>query len=613
MRYFACLLVAFFTFFVIACSGGDIDPSVDLYEYPGDEEGRVIIDPDDFQFEFRFDHEPRNASTECRFEDEDWFDCDSPYFFDQDSEEYDLSEGYLRFQVRAYDEDSTSPSESLELLVLYDFDFQLDDAQQYQAGSTDTPFYFPDEYTASCGRSDCELFCYWEADGLDAQVDAPCSLDEPFMLTFPDEDLENAYLQIEACATNFGGDQDDEYCQGPKTYLFYPPPPAFVQLEAGSRHTCGLVGDGSIWCWGRNNAGQVGVGGATSQPVLEAEKVLYRNWVSLSAGGEHTCAINEAGALYCWGDNASNQLGFSPINAGQPEEVDAGPWSVVSAGNRHTCAIDDDGGLFCWGEAGRGRLGNPSAASDGAMYNVALPAGATSGWIDVSAGDEHTCAIAHRSGGGRATYCWGDASDGKLGNNSESGSYDTPQEVVGNLAVMNADELTTGTHHTCAIASSVDHETYCWGRGARGRLGNGTEDNRPVPRRISSGDDPAGGGGENHDNHISVAAGDSHSCAVHEEGSIFCWGENFLNQLGSGLEDNWLLTPVRAEVDPRLSFDQISVGEEHSCAINSSGTVYCWGDGNDGQLGIGADRDAEVPTRLSWPQGEFIPTPHAED
>lgn len=612
MRYMTIFFALAIAFVLLACSSGDPDPAVTLYQSPGDDAGdRVVIDPDDFALEFRFDFEPRNAETECRFQEGDWFPCVSPYTLTDTSEEHTVEEGYLNFEVRSQPpEEDPSPPQGVEILVLFDFDVTLDGADEYEPDSADTPFYFPDEYTASCTRNDCEIGCFWDADGMEELTEVECTLEEPFELEFPGEEFDDAYLLLEACATDFGGDQNDEHCQGPKTYLFYPAPPEFVALDSGRRHNCGLVEDGSLWCWGHNNAGQVGVGSTDLEiPVATQIHPSSLDWSMVTTGREHTCALNDSSELYCWGENASDQLGFDPVDHRQAEAVDSehGPWKTVSAGGSHTCAIDaEQGGLWCWGSNSSGQLGSDDAQSGPEMHDVALPGGTANRWCDVSAGEEHTCATALRSGDDcetneKAAFCWGNASGGRLGNGQTSGSFDTPQEVVGDLGTWNTVALTTGSEHSCAIATSGStRRAYCWGEGSRGRLGAANDDTWPTPERVDNGDD-----------YHQIAAGEEHSCAVHDDGTIYCWGENVWNQLGTGGERTNV--PEAVDVDG-IQFDHVATGEEHSCGIDTSGFLYCWGESDHGRLGVGDDGEgsyigAETPTEIAWPQGEFVPQP----
>ncbi len=618
---------------LMACTGSDIEVETDLYEYPGDGDasggevlsdtvGRVVIDPHSFGLQYRFDFQPRNAQTECRFQDEDWFDCESPFVLREDSDEHDLNEGYLNFEVRAVegegDDERISDADAVETLVLFDFDSTIDGIDEYDEADPD--YGFPDEYTASCTRSDddytpdgyvpddCQMNCQWTADDLAGPVDADCSFDGTFELEFPDDDLERAFLEVEACATDFGGDQDDEHCVDKNEYLFYPAPEAFVSIDAGARHTCGIVEDDSLWCWGNNNAGQLGIDSDDSA-VPFATRVEYRDWTQVSTGEEHSCGIRESGALFCWGRD-DERLGFDPINNTQPEAVSPGPWQTVSAGGAHTCAIDDEGGLLCWGDNNEGQLGTGDTTDSAQPTPVSTPAGgdATAEWIDVSAGDEHTCAIAIRStsaGGGQASYCWGNAGTGRLGNNDNSGQYTTPQEVRGDLNDFDTQVVSASIEHTCAVATSGNtRRSYCWGNGEEGRLGTGSEQDWYIPERVSNGND-----------YVDISAGDEHSCAIYDSGDtdpeLYCWGFNIFGQLGTGESGTQpVLEPVDIELPDGVPVDQIATGDVHTCAIDTDGVLYCWGrDAQDGRLGTPDDTDSDTPTPIAWPQGEFIPTP----
>ena len=611
MRISTSLLLLIFSFIVAGCFGSDPEPAIDLYQYPGiDADDRTVIDPDDFELEYRFDCTPPSCTTECALQNsDDWFDCVSPHRIDERSERLDIEEGYLRFEVRTnFEDEAPSTPARADTLILYDFDFELDGVGEYEPNSEDSPFSFPGEYTASCSREDCELSCYWDHLDFDEAQETDCSLDEPFELEFPDEDIDSALFLVEACATDFGGSQNDTHCMGPKTYLIFAPPPEFISIDAGAHHSCAIVEDQSLWCWGLNNAGQLGVDAPETEFAVAERVATDRDWQMVSAGDEHTCAIDDGGGLYCWGDNSRGQLGFSPENPRQPQQVDeghTGPWDTVSAGGSHTCAITADSGeLYCWGSNADGQLGVEDAPSDSEMQLVILPEDAEDRWIDVSAGDEHTCAIAERQGSGTALFCWGNQSRGRLGNNETSNQANTPQLVGDAFDSRDAQTVSAGIEHTCAIGSLTDsHRAYCWGNGNSGRLGTGDNRDWPIPEPVIQGDA-----------YTDIVTGEEHSCALHRDGPVYCWGENVRNHLGTGSTETSEPRPERILADEDLVFVDIAAGDEHSCALDEHGFVHCWGRFHDGRLGIGTDEDgayiaAEIPTRIAWPQGEFIPTP----
>src|SRR5690606_31582690 len=179
-------------------------------------------------------------------------------------------------------------------------------------------------------------------------------------------------------------------------------------VAAGQGHTCAIRMDGSLWCWGRNSRRELGQGPDQSDQTREPGVVGDQNdWVSVSAGQNHTCGIR-AEELYCWGDNSHNQPGFGgPDVAAAPALVPGVP-SVrsVSVDTFHTCAIDAARVLRCWGRNIEGQLGDGTVDLR-VQPTEALPQG---NWDAISAGRFHTCGV--RSG---AILCTGDNAPGRLG------------------------------------------------------------------------------------------------------------------------------------------------------------------------------------------------------
>ena len=145
-----------------------------------------------------------------------------------------------------------------------------------------------------------------------------------------------------------------------------------VQVAAGEAHTCALDYDGSVFCWGDNSAGQLGIGGGPDQPVpTQVAELAGRVIVEISAGAEHSCAIDEKGLAWCWGDNSAGQLGTpdKPARSDEPVPVSTdtgmtGPVVDIDAGGYSTCAATTEGAAFCWGADGNGQLGDDPAFGD---------------------------------------------------------------------------------------------------------------------------------------------------------------------------------------------------------------------------------------------------------
>lgn len=301
----------------------------------------------------------------------------------------------------------------------------------------------------------------------------------------------------------------------------------FTRLAAGAAHTCALTADGSAYCWGSNSHGQLGDGSTTNraEPVAVATALKF---TSIDAGAMHTCALTSAGAAWCWGRNNRGQLGDG-TSTGRvlPVAVTGGhELRQISTGGfnvGHTCALDEAGAAWCWGDNERGQLGIGSADIDVSHRRPAQVVGGHR-FASLSAGlGRHTCAL---TSAGDA-WCWGENSFGALGDGrSGGGSFPTgfdrssPVRVVGGLVFA---EIAAGGFigHTCGI--TTDRVAYCWGDNEVGAIGDGTTTDRFSPARVAGGLTLAG-----------MDAGFRHTCAFTNDGTLYCWGANGAGQLGIG-------------------------------------------------------------------------------
>lgn len=244
---------------------------------------------------------------------------------------------------------------------------------------------------------------------------------------------------------------------------------AFRVLTAGARHTCGLRTDSVTYCWGANDSAQLGdslSGGGSVTPVRVAGS---RRFVTLAAGGVHTCGV-EFAVAYCWGGNASGELGDNTDSTRRlPVTVhNTGDWLDVTAGTSHTCGRLIDRSALCWGKNDRGQLGTGQADS---LSRVPVAVAGGKSWIMLAAGGAHTCGIAADS----LAYCWGANGSGQLGDSSFT-DHPAPVAVYGGIHFA---WITAGDAHTCAFATTA--AVYCWGENGDGQLGDHTTTARPAP------------------------------------------------------------------------------------------------------------------------------------
>ena len=342
-----------------------------------------------------------------------------------------------------------------------------------------------------------------------------------------------------------------------------------VKITAGWEHSCGLTSAGSLFCWGGNTVGQIGVGNsneffATPQAVLGLGSLRQ-----VVAGGLHTCVVETLGALKCWGNDSSGQLGLSTnVVSGTPQIVPTKGVAIrrVAAGDSHTCIIEAGGAVKCWGAGNRGQLGI------GGFKNATAPQLVK----DVSAtqlvaGGAHTCGL---EPAGTVT-CWGYGAAGQLGQDGLSNS-DTPKPVA---SLINIKQIAVGFDHSCALdAGGV---VKCWGANSSGQLGSGSDVNTNVPKAVLG---------------LStvdfIAAAGNHTCALETVGTVRCWGNNAVGQLGVGSFAN-VKTPQL--VVGLTNVGRLALGANHSCALENTGTVLCWGSVRSGQIGVSAPANVNTP------------------
>jgi alpha-tubulin suppressor-like RCC1 family protein len=353
-----------------------------------------------------------------------------------------------------------------------------------------------------------------------------------------------------------------------------------ASITAGGAHSCAITSIGAVFCWGANAHGQLGDGTTTdSGSAVAATGALTGIAVQVDAGSAHTCAIDTDGLAYCWGDNSAGQLGNGAgPDHDAPARVDAladRTLVEITTGASHSCAIDEDGTAWCWGDNAHGQLGAPGlGASSATPVQVSTQTGMTDPVVDIAAGGDTTCAATTTGD----TYCWGQGDQGEVG---DGGSTDRsePAAVPTGVTVR---QVTTGVAKSCAMdalgavlcwgagigdsAVPVDsggtifaqitaggghvcgldrgQSPYCWGDNADGALGDGSTTDRADPVAVAL-------GARDPDAILrDLEAGDRHSCALDDGGVAYCWGSNATGQLGDGTRIDSAV-PVRVLGLPR--------------------------------------------------------------
>jgi alpha-tubulin suppressor-like RCC1 family protein len=262
-------------------------------------------------------------------------------------------------------------------------------------------------------------------------------------------------------------------------------------VSTGVYHTCAILDDGSVWCWGYNDKGQLGVGNMSSGTwAYSPSQTLLptgRTATAIASGENHNCAVLDDNSMVCWGEGEHYRLGntnsqtdrSSPTYVtGSDGSVSALQFSSVAAGKRHTCSITTDNDMYCWGYDAQEQLGNVNTGqwASNSPLPVNLPAAREA--MGIIAGDYHTCAILDDE----SMYCWGYDNDNRLNTeyNCGSGDYtngcdaedrDIPAPAIppSGRSIVAA---FAGSQHTCVLIDNGG--LYCFGTNQEGQLGNGS-------------------------------------------------------------------------------------------------------------------------------------------
>ncbi|WP_345115055.1 T9SS type A sorting domain-containing protein [Hymenobacter algoricola] len=327
-------------------------------------------------------------------------------------------------------------------------------------------------------------------------------------------------------------------------------PSPLDQVSAGAYHAAALDTTGSIWLWGRNNAGQVGDGSIIDRfrptRLPAPSGVAGTRWSAVVAGTFHSAAIGSDGSLWTWGDNTNGQLGdgtttphLRPVQVPPPATAAPGTrWAYVALGANHTLALRSDGTLWAWGANYWGQLGDNSGVMQSRPVQIPAPTGAQGAyWTRVVTSEDHTLGL---------------TSDGSL---------------------------------------------WGWGRDQRAQLGLGTLTYvRSFPTlAFRAPRSPT-------QSWVELATGEAFSLALRSDGILFACGANDSGQLGgsvtpTGFASLPVVVPPPVGAAAGSSWTHISARGAHAVAQRSDKSVWSWGENYDGELGINSTNNPIAPTQ----------------
>jgi alpha-tubulin suppressor-like RCC1 family protein len=351
----------------------------------------------------------------------------------------------------------------------------------------------------------------------------------------------------------------------------------YTAISTGANHTLALKSNGTLWAWGYNFGGGLGIN-STANSLVPVQVGTAVDWKSISAGNLHSLAIKTNGTLWAWGYNDFGQIGDNTtVNRLVPIQIGAATnWKQVSCGDQHSLALKTDGTLYAWGNNDFGRLGT------GLSGNLLIPTqvGTATDWEFISAGSGHSIAKKTNS----SLWSWGNNTFGQLGLNSTAANISVPT-VISTLIPWTT--VSAGVLHNLAVKS--DGTLWAWGNNSAGEVGDNTTTRRNAPVQVSAAT-----------NWSDISAGYGISAARKSNGTIWTWGRNALGQLGN----NTLIDKsIPTQLGTATTWTKIAAGFTHMVALSTESTFFnnvsTWGANQYGQLGEGTTVNKQIPTLIN--------------
>lgn len=353
-----------------------------------------------------------------------------------------------------------------------------------------------------------------------------------------------------------------------------------AEMALGEAHSCALLTDRTVRCWGNSEEGQVGDGsiGRGARHLRPTQVHGLTTATQIAAGSDHTCARLADGTVRCWGHGGIGRIGDGAYESRPIPVMVPNLTRVVGLARAHTnsCAWLEDGTARCWGSNQYGQLGNATTTDSftpAVVQNLTRVAA-------LSTGERSVCALRED----KTVWCWGEGHSGELGDGrSGPGSQAHVPEPISTLG--DVEQIAMAAYSGCA--RFVTGPVRCWGSNLFGQVGDGSNVARLVPTPVR---------GLASDSRL--APGAVHMCALDRAGAAFCWGRGYSGELGGGVAQS--RSAAVASMN-RSGAVGLAAGVDHTCAWYADATVQCWGSNEFGQLGDGSfGGGRSLPVDVRW-------------